>query len=190
MAKNKLEYRKDGYSEFLHGLPMPTGSSWQELARAQGWIDASREAQEHADSARNATASAQTEDDQGDSSLKASKALPYSSQIDSASKPSATAVATMQNGSMLNFVSDIRDPVAKMEAITKTANKLSKTLMQRFNKTAGITKREQEESTHHAIISHIHFLRQEAMNIADGQRRARLINKADKLWFKHQYLIG
>lgn len=40
MAKSKRDFYHDGYSEFIHNLPMPTGSSWQELAKAEGWIAA------------------------------------------------------------------------------------------------------------------------------------------------------
>lgn len=41
-----------------------------------------------------------------------------------------------------------------------------------------------------AIVSHIYFLRVEAMHCESRKRAMRLFAKADKLWYKYQYLIG
>lgn len=150
MAMKKSDFSDIGYREYLHGLPIPCGASWQEMARAEGWLQA--QAQERATAGAESTSEAPKKESEGGSSLKASEPLESRSQNDS-----------------------------NVER--------NKGLVKLFRDAAGITKREQEECGHNAIVSHIHFLRQEAMHIPDGPRRTRLINKADKLHFKHQYLI-
>ena len=43
MAKTYNDYRNDGYTEFYAGIPRTDKTSWQALARADGWDQAKQE---------------------------------------------------------------------------------------------------------------------------------------------------
>ncbi len=167
MAKNKTEYRKDGYSEFLHGLPMPTGSSWQELARAQGWCDASKEAQQHAVSGAGEAEKEST----GEGSKTEEKSPLRSYQKDS----KFMKLITGNVDSEITF--DLEAPSGLF-----TANKLNKSptglgLVETFKQHAGINGR-------NAVIEHIRLLdieRRGASAIGDWKRADRLAIKANQL---------
>lgn len=87
MAMSKQDYITLGESQFKRGENRPLGNSWQSKAMQQGYDCAQtddNDTRHYAKlDAQNEAASAQTQDDQGGSSLKASEALPASSQIDS-----------------------------------------------------------------------------------------------------------
>lgn len=166
MAKNKTDYRKDGYSEFLHGLPMPFGSSWQELARAEGWIEAQKEAQQHAASGAGAPKKKTTWEGSG---------VEEKSPLRSYQKDSAESIkVAMQNGAEITF--EFEAPSGLF-----TANKLNKSptgsLVNVFKQHAQINGR-------NAVAEHIRLLdieRRGAAAIGNYKRANRLAIKANNL---------
>ncbi len=174
MAMTKKDFFSLGFTECVHGLPLPTGTSWQELAKAEGWVAAAAEIR--STKAPDQATEAGQKESEGGSSLKASEPLPASSQTDS--------IVKLLNESTLHF--------KNTEVLTGlfTANKLNVAPVRNTALRDAIA---QVDSTRSAIVSHIRFLREEAEKITykNFKRAMRLANKADKLESKHYlFLIG